>query len=82
MDRATLIGGAVGATIGGVLVAFAWTASTSIPPASTAPVTAPATTEVELPGQGRGYILCDGGNRVYFSPGGGIAVTLDRNECP
>lgn len=46
------------------------------------PPTSPTPIEVDLPGQGRAYILCDGGNRVYFSPGGGVAVTLDRNECP
>ncbi len=50
-------------------------------PPSPTPV-APTPTAVDLPGQGRAYILCDGGNRVYFGPDGGVAVTLDRNECP
>ncbi len=52
------------------------------PPPAVPTSAAPTPIEVDLPGQGRAYILCDGGNRVYFGPGGGVAVTLDRNECP
>lgn len=69
-----------GRLITAVLALFLLTAcDDAYPPRSPASLTP---TEVDLPGQGRAYILCDGGNRVYFSPDGGVAVTLDRNECP